>query len=169
MTLIIETGEIIANAQSYVSATDLDGYATLRGITLPSTVAQKEALLIKAMDFLVQFANRWKGERSTETQVLDWPRSDVILYGSGPILPSDEIPAELKNLQMALAVAAINNTLLPTIAPGAAGPIIEKTVHGAVTVRYANPDHVLPVAFDATANALLGVLLRSSGLHVVRS
>ena len=168
MTIIVEDGTIVANANSYVDHTSLAAFALERGVTISAVQADREVLLFKAMDYLARYANQWKGERVDEDQELEWPRANVVLYGSGPYLPITEIPAELKNAQMALAMAAVNTTILPTATTDSKGPIIEETVHGAVTVRYANNDRVLPVASDSTADTFLRVLLRNSGLSVVR-
>ena len=56
---------------------------------------------------------------------------------------------------------------MPTTAADSKGPVIEETVHGAVTVRYANSDRVLSVAADSKANALITNLLRNAGLMAV--
>lgn len=166
MALVIEDGTIVADANSYASAADLTTYAGLRGVTLPTTDAEKEALLIKAMDYLARYRGKWKGERVAEAQELDFPRTGV--YVDNLLLPSDEIPRELFYAQLSLAVASISADLLPTADANQKGPVIEETVHGAITVKYANSDRVLSVAADAAADALINVLLRYSGLSVVR-
>jgi hypothetical protein len=164
MALIIEDGTEVDGAQSYAAATDLATYADLRDVTLTVVESEREALLMKAMDALQ--GRCWKGERVTTTQDLAWPRYGV--YRDNQLLPSDEIPRELFYGQMALALAAIDSDLTPTFDANAKGPIIEETVHGAVTRRYANPGRVLPVAAVSDAEALLRVLMCSAGLRVVR-
>ncbi len=164
MALIIEDGSVVADAQSYASATELATYADLRGTTLTAVEADREKLLIKAMDALQDRC--WKGERVSIDQVLAFPRFDV--DRDGQLLPSDEIPRELLYGQMALALAAIDTTLMPTQAAQGKGPVIEETVHGAVTIKYANSNRVLSVAAVADADALLRVLECRSGLQVVR-
>lgn len=47
--------------------------------------------------------------------------------------------------------------------------MIEKTVDGAVTVKYANPGKVLPVSAFAKPEALVNVLLRRGGLFAIRA
>lgn len=165
MALTIEDGTIISGAQSYAAASDLTTYADLRGATLPTTDAEKEALLMQAMDALNDRC--WKGERVSTEQVLAWPRAGV--YRDGQLLPHDEIPRELFYGQMALAIAANSTTLMPTTEAQGKGPVTEERVEGAVTVKYANPGKVLSVAAVADADALLRVLECRSGLTVVRA
>ena len=167
MALIPEDGSIVTDADTYAEATDLAAYAALRGITITAVEAEQEALLVKAMDYLARYRGQWKGNRVSDAQALDWPRSGV--YVDNRLLPSDEIPRELFYAQISLAVAAESATLLPTAAAGEKGAIIEETVSGAVTLKYANPGRVLPVAADAYADALIAVLLKYSGLQVIRA
>lgn len=98
MTIIVETGNIVANSNSYVSEIELTAYATARGITL---VGDEEELLIKAMDYLESLS--FIGLKSTRDQSLQWPRVDVVIDGYYQDVNS--IPHELKNGQMAVAIA----------------------------------------------------------------
>lgn len=166
MALIIEDGTIVANANSYASHTDLADFANLRGIDLTTTQEDREALLIKAMDKLAEYRGKWKGCRVSSTQELDFPRSGI--YVDGQLLPSGEIPRELFYGQMQFALTAADTELQPVTEANAKGPITEETVHGAVTRKYANPGRVLSVAADSKAETLIRVLLRNSGLEVVR-
>jgi len=164
MALVIEDGTEISGANSYAAHTDLATYATLRGVTLTAVEADREALLLKAMDAL--YGRPWKGDRVTTTQELEWPRTGV--YRDGQLLAYNEIPRELFYGQLALAIAAIAETLMPVQPAQGKGPVIEERVEGAVTVKYANSGKVLAVAAVADAEALLKVLQRRSGLNVVR-
>lgn len=74
MTLVIEDGTGLANAQSYVSAADARIYANLRGITLPADDATLEPFLIQACDYLEAQRNRYQGVKATATQALQFPR-----------------------------------------------------------------------------------------------
>lgn len=170
MTITVEDGSIVADANSYVTHEELAAYAALRGVSLSADQSVREILLIKAMDWLDQYANRWKGDRTDDDQVLEWPRINVVLYDSGPYLGQNTIPAELKNLQMTVALAAIDVTLLPTHDIGQKGSVIEETVHGAVTLKYENTGKLMRLPAVTSAEAFLGVLLKSAGrLRVIRS
>jgi hypothetical protein len=75
MALIIEDGTKVADAQSYSTYDDLVAYGQLKGVTVTAVQADGEALLLEAMDMLK--GRRWKGERATTTQSLEWPRTGV--------------------------------------------------------------------------------------------
>lgn len=168
MAITVEDGSIVANANSYVDHTELAAYATLRGVTLSADQTTREQLLIKAMDWLDQYANKWKGLRTSNSQVLEWPRANVILYDNGPYLDQNTIPQELKNLQMTVALAAIDVSLLPTHDISRKGQVIREKVD-VLEVEYANSGKVMRLPAVTSADALLGVLLRRSGLHIIRA
>ena len=98
MAIIVEDGSIVAGANSYVSEAELTAYATQRGVTLTGGT---EALLIKAMDYLQTL--EYIGDKKTADQPLLWPRRNVTIDGFD--VSSEEIPEELKNAQLALAVS----------------------------------------------------------------
>ncbi len=165
MALIVEDGTEVSGANSYTAHTDLATYATLRDVTLTAVEAEREALLVEAMDALAGY--NWKGERVTTTQDLAWPRYGV--YRDSQLLASDEIPRELFYGQLALAIAAIDNTLMPVQPAQGKGPIIGERVEGAIDIKYANSGKVLAVAAVSAADVLLNVLVHRSGLTVVRA
>lgn len=101
MALEIEDGSGKSNSVSYVSATDLDIYATARGVTLAAADATaKEQLLIKAMDYIESL--NFKGSKYTEAQALQWPRAYVTLDCYNVAV--DTIPQLLKDAQMENAI-----------------------------------------------------------------
>lgn len=105
MTIIVEDGTIVANANSYIDDTFLTTYASSRGVTLPATVQEREVLLINAMDYIESFAEKFKGERTEpDTQELQWPREDVQIYHAD--LDKNTIPKELKRAQAQAAIEA---------------------------------------------------------------
>lgn len=163
MTLVIETGQAGADSQSYATVTDLRAYAKARGATVPSSDADCEALLLKAVDYLED--QDYQGDRFTHGQALKWPRYGAVVE-YWPIL-TNEIPRQLIQAQCALAIEAQTVDLLPTQDINAQGPITQETV-GPVTTVYANKGVVRRVPAIARADALLRVLLKRSGLTVVR-
>lgn len=98
MTIIVEDGTVVANANSYVSEADLTTYATERGITLTGTLS---VLLIKAMDYIE--GQDFIGYKSIDTQPLQWPRYGAVIDGYE--ISSSVIPKELKDAQMSVAVS----------------------------------------------------------------
>lgn len=109
MALIIETGEGLETANSYVSVAELQAYASDRLEVLPES--DVESLLIRAMDYLESIKN-YKGARKTSTQALAWPRTGV--YIDGFPASSDRIPTLLKRAQMQLGIEAITYDLMPS-------------------------------------------------------
>lgn len=98
MSIIVEDGTGVANANSYISEADLTTFATARGVTLTTST---ETLLIKAMDYIEAFS--FKGIKKERDQALQWPRLEV--YIDGYYWDSDEIPQELKDALCHTAIA----------------------------------------------------------------
>lgn len=115
MSLTIETGAIVAGADSYASVAELSSFATARGFTtLPALDADKEVLLRNACDFLDSLEGRYKGTRVSDSQPLAWPRKDVYLFSTATLFDKTTIPSQLKNAQCQLACDAVKFTLQPT-------------------------------------------------------
>jgi len=106
-TITVETGTGSASSNSYISEADFTTYATDRGITL---TGDTDVLLIQAMDYIE--AQSFKGNKYTDAQALQWPRSSV--YIDGYVIDVDEIPTLLKDAlcEVAIGVDAGNNPLL---------------------------------------------------------
>lgn len=166
MTLIVEDGSKVADANSYVSVADARSYATLRGVTLPVADAEVEVLLIKAADYIEAQRGRYQGDRTHSDQSLQFPRTGV--YVDGLLVGSTSIPRELRYAQMALAVEAQTSDLMPTRLPTDKGPVTQESVEGAVSVSYANSGRLNSIPAFAKADALLAPLMKRNGLSVVR-
>ena len=134
MTLTVETGAIVTGANSYVSRADAIAYASDRGVALADSTAT-DAILIKAASYLESYRNKFKGELVSRDQPLAWPRYDAVIEGFS--WATDEIPRQVVNAQLAvlLEINAGDDPFNPT---PVVGPVTEKTVSGAVTVRYAS-------------------------------
>lgn len=130
MALIVETGEGLTDSQTYRTAAQFKLFAAARGQTVPTSAADCEVLLMKAMDAMRGLV--YVGDRATRDQALDWPRTDVEIDGFA--YASTELPPMLGDAQCALAIEAQTADLLPTVATG--GAVVEETV-GPVTTRYA--------------------------------
>lgn len=91
MALIVEDGSLVSNANSYVSIDDFIAWADARGFTYESypTIQQK---ILRAMDFIESLD--FIGEKSIETQALQWPRDYVFIDGYS--IESNQIPKEVK-------------------------------------------------------------------------
>ena len=106
MTLIIEDGSLVSGANSYVSDAEYVAYAAARGKSIGLDATAREIELIKAMDYIEGHRAKFKGDKFTEEQALQWPRAFVQIDGF--YIDTDEIPVDLKNAQ--LAAASILNT-----------------------------------------------------------
>lgn len=163
MALVIEDGTGKADANSYASTATLKAYAKERGVTLPSSEAALEILLLKAMDTMKGL--RYVGERATKEQALDWPRYNVCVDGFP--FASTELPRELEQAQCALAIEWNTTDMLPTTPANAPGPVVSKTV-GPISVAYASNNGASRVPHSAKAEVLLRMLLVRHGLQAVR-
>ena len=118
MTIIVEDGSNVANANSYVSLTDLRSYALARGVTLSAVDATLESQVFKAMDYIESFRSRFQGVKSYQSptyvspQLLQFPRSEfkdsqLGIYIDCNRIDFDVIPTELINIECQ-CVMAIN-------------------------------------------------------------
>lgn len=117
MTLIVETGLIITNANSYVDVAYADAYFLARANLAWGNVTNKEARLIQGQDYLYNvYHNLWAGYRYNANQALDWPRIwvpiDDLSGGFGPYpnyIDVNVIPEQLKKVQCEIALKIETN------------------------------------------------------------
>jgi hypothetical protein len=79
MSLVVETGSAISNAESLASVADFRAYFASIGVDVSAlTDTQVEQSLRKATNYMEQkYRERWLGYRVNLTQALSWPRSWV--------------------------------------------------------------------------------------------
>jgi hypothetical protein len=124
MSLIVENGQGLANAESYISVADADTYHSNRGnaswASLTTTV--KEQLLRKATDYMEQvYRLDFLGYRHTEEQALSFPRDEVqrrdyTYLNQFSFYPNDTVPVELQQACASLALKTVGLDLAPDIA-----------------------------------------------------
>ena len=102
--LIIEDGSIVTNADSYATVTEIRAYAEKRGFDLPASDTTVEQLAILATDYMQSL--NYIGDLVEKTQPLKFPRKNII------DVEQNEIPSDIKNAQIELAIAASDNDLL---------------------------------------------------------
>lgn len=114
MAFVVETGEVVPGANSFVSLAEANSFHADRGNTAWSGDDNvKEAALIKATDYIEQtYSHRWCGEPVYPHQDLSWPRENVLG------IASDEIPVKLKQAVCTLALEALTTDLNPALARG---------------------------------------------------
>jgi hypothetical protein len=130
VALVVEDGTGIADAQTYNDEAALVAYALARGLTLAAPAAA--LLLLKAADRMAGLD--YLGDRATRDQALDFPRNGVCIDGHS--YDADELPAALKQAELAFAFAANSVELMPAAATDGQGQIIEETV-GPITTKWA--------------------------------
>lgn len=167
MTIIVEDGTGLSNAESLVSVTYFKDYHSARGNASVAalTTAQSEEALRRASDYFLQtYRGRWQGERTTTTQALDWPRVNVVVdyYKS---INDNEIPNDIKNAFSDLAFKAVSGELLSDVS----SQVIRQKVEG-IEVEY-QPNTRQTKRYTAI-DAMLSQYLKGNGavnLSLVRS
>jgi hypothetical protein len=141
VTLIVEDGTGLSNAEAYASAAEFTAYVADMGYELTPAVpplASLEAALRRATNFIDStYAERWPGyPRNGRAQMLDWPRLYVVDSNGYPV-PSDVVPAEVvtATMEAALREHTTPNSLLPDVTAGQR--VISETV-GPISVRYSD-------------------------------
>ncbi len=163
MTLIIEDGTVVKNANSYVSVADVDAYhLDLGNTTWTGTDAVKEAAMLRAMAWIE--SQSWKGRKTAYENPLSWPRVDVVTR-EGYTIPEDEVPAPVVKALCEAALVEIESVgaLRPALERG--GQIKSESIDGAVSVTYRDN---APVTTQFYAiQGYLGGLVKSANMVMV--
>lgn len=165
MALIVETGLIVPNAESYVSVAEATTYHAERGQgDAWEAVEDKEAALRLATSYMeAAYRSRWLSFRVSALQALSWPRAWVTLpdapYGYGSFaafVPNNVIPVEVKRAcaELALRTSSLGD-LAPDISPQTirekVGPIeVEYNKNAPPYLRYRSIDMLLSPYFKST-------------------
>jgi len=172
MTLIIETGGGLADADSYASVAAADARCAAFGIATWAVhdEAAKEIALRAATSCMVAiYRMRWAGRRARQGQALDWPRYNVCADGF-PVA-SDIVPAEVAAACIDLAVrSAAGEALLPDLDTG--NNQIKKDKTGPLETEYFqnNVDAAARfVAIDAALAPYFGSTGGGNSFKVVRA
>lgn len=108
MTIVLEDGSVVNNANSYVTVEEADNYFTLRNNSewLSLENAQKVALIVSAVDYIeLRYSRRFIGAAKSPGQALSWPRVNTGLH--------EVIPTALKKAVFEYAIIAKNGPLAP--------------------------------------------------------
>ena len=134
MALVVETGGIVPNADSYVSLAGARTLAAGYGLTLPADDTEAEVALRNGAVYVGLQEPSMCGRRVSASQSLAYPRQGVSLYGFA--LASDVIPPQVIHAQVAAAVEYGAGT---DVRASSDGRVTEsERVEGAVTVSYFN-------------------------------
>ncbi|MGH8711234.1 MAG: DnaT-like ssDNA-binding protein [Burkholderiales bacterium] len=161
MTLIVEDGSIVANANSYVSLVDARAYALARQFVLPVGDVILEAYLIQAMDYLESKRFEYQGSKvDPALQTLQWPRQKVKIDCQIDFFPIDKIPLELKQAQSRLAVELTAGTVLFPTKP--ASFVVREKI-GPIETEYSEKIGIFSQQVILSVDALLLPLFSACG------
>lgn len=164
ISIIVEDGTQVANANSYVSISDARIYAANRGVVVPSADDDLAVMLIKAADYLEAQSELYKGERTSEDQSLQWPRIDAYLYNV--LIPSNVIPKSLISAQIQLAfIVNAGLELQPNVTPDM---YVKREKVGPIETEYTDPLQIGIIPIFTAVNALL-LPLFSSGNFALKT
>lgn len=165
--IIVETGSGLPNANSYVREDEFRDFATERGVSLPESESEVEALLHRAMDYLETLTFRFSGRKKSPTQRLAFPRMmrdpSVFYYKDIDV----GVPDEVKKAQMVAALAAKDGPILGSTSISSSAMATRKTV-GPITVEYAEGGRASnPVAYIPHIHTLLRRFMYGNGQPTV--
>jgi hypothetical protein len=115
MALVVETGQIIPGADSYVGLVDARALAEKYGKELPADDTAAEAALRNGAVYVGLQERVMCGSRVSAEQELAYPRQHVFVYGF-PVA-ADSIPSQLIKAQVLAALSGQR----PAAAPQAPG------------------------------------------------
>lgn len=171
MTLVVEDGTGLANAESFASVAEADAYLAKRGITNWATLTtpEKEQALVRSTDYMEQaYRLLWKGSRMSSIQALSWPREWVEREDyastnglSGDIdgkfyYPSNAVPNEVKAACIMLAFKAASGDLAPDVER-----LTKREKVDVIEVEYA--DGGVPYVRFRSVDMLLGPIVKIGG------
>lgn len=113
VSLIVETGSIVASANSYVTLQEVVDYAARRNVSLGADSDVIIRQLILASDYIDGKEQAFQGKRVDVTQSLCWPRTGACLFDED-ILDTD-IPSRIKRAQMELVLAQAQGVTLAPV------------------------------------------------------
>lgn len=131
MTLVVETGAGLANAEAYLSAADFAAYWAKRNVDVTDFDAEViDAALLQATQF-IDVSFDWAGDALTAAQRLEWPRSGITWRGHAV----SGVPQPVRDACAELARRALAEPLMPDV--DRSNRIKSESV-GPVSVTYAD-------------------------------
>lgn len=137
MTIVVEDGSGLGDANSYVSVDDCAEYAAARGLTFVASppVLAEQALVRATAALDATYRGAFPGYKTNgRSQALEWPRTGGY-DADGDAIDSDEIPAEIIQAccEMAIREFATPGMMLPDLERGGQ---IEMVKAGVVAIQY---------------------------------
>lgn len=160
ITLVVENGTGLANANTYIDVAYLQQYAEEMGESLPTDAEELKSLVLQAMPFIE--SQKYQGIKSSYEQALQWPRKYV--RANGYDIPTNVVPNDIKKAQASAAVLINGGVdLMPT--GGTSGAITEETV-GPITTKYSDKYPAYASYFGSLSSYLTQYLNLSSGYRL---
>lgn len=134
ITLIVETGAGVENANTYVSIDTCNDYhANLGNTAWAGADEEKKQAILRTMAWMETLA--WDGVKLAFENALEWPRKGIVTP-NGYNFPEDAVPWQVRDAvcEGALVEIAAKNGLRPALKRG--GGIKSERVEGAVAVEY---------------------------------
>lgn len=133
---IIEDGTGLVDATAYIDLAGADQYlenSDRKTAWRAFSSKERQAALIQGADYIDQtFRNRYKGQRFSSTQRLEWPRIEVFDELGNPTTPPandvGSIPEEIGNASCEYAFEAAAKPLAPT-------PVVDDTGREVISKR----------------------------------
>jgi hypothetical protein len=168
ISIIVETGAVVAGANSFASVATAREYALNRGVVLPVSDDEVAAMLIKACDYIQAQESKFSGQRTSVDQELAFPRTGAYLLCVE--LPVNFIPKVLINAQCQLVIDLQNGIdLLPNLEKSS---LVVREKIGPIETEYADPISVGTAPILTASSSLLEQLYRGGskgfGLVTVR-
>jgi hypothetical protein len=162
-TLIVETGAIVTNANTYVTAAEYIAYASDLGITVDDTDTYR-VQLISAAQYIATKESQLMGDMVQRYQPLSYPRNGLTDIQNFS-WQSDEIPTLVKQCQMSLALDINAGEDLYNLSQSGSVGVKKEVVVGAVEVEYALTDSQR-IARRSRSQALLAALMTNNGATI---
>jgi len=156
MSLVIETGAIVPDANSWVERATFIAYAASKGITV-ADADTADVALVKAAAFVNESDPALKGTRVSRSQFTSYPRSGLVLQGFS--WRADEIPELVKRAQMELALDVNAGVDLHNIPANPSRPKKSVGVEQAIDVSYFGSDKDVQMRRGSSGLALLYELM----------
>lgn len=163
MTLVVEDGTGLVNAESYISVLQADEYHAAMGNTswAAATEEAREIALRKATQY-VDMSYSFRGYKTTLSQSLEWPRDWY---------PDDYVEWPIRNLKAAVAELALRALTTALTTDQEDRGVVEESV-GPVSVKYSDSRFAGQVRFhvvDSLMSKLVGVGSNVSNMRLERA
>jgi len=162
MALIIEDGSQVTNSDSYVTRAVYIAYALTLGVTIADE-EETDQKLRKAAIYISSKESHLIGVRVDRDQSLAYPRSN--LWIEGFYWEIDEIPTQVKNAQMNLALDLEDGIDLYNLPQSDNVGIKKEKIDGAIEVEYAIAEGS-KISRKSSSQALISQLTSTSSFSI---